>query len=166
MNSSESGAGTSAPPVDIATMRASVAQVLPPEVTPTDGVTLETLTDTLRRGMQMLIPEVERAAAQLPADDIPRYVALACVREARGKLDARPGLMPFDPTAYVRKLARSLLALCDHYIALTGVRTCVACDQPIRPGEATQPYDQVSPSGGASFSGRIHDHCVNAVRIR
>ncbi|WP_336246873.1 DUF6415 family natural product biosynthesis protein [Streptomyces cupreus] len=152
--------------MDIATMRANVAQVLPPEVTPTDRATLETLTDTLRRGIQMLIPEVEQAAAKQPADDIPRYVALACVREARGKLDARTGLLPSDAAAYVRKLGRSLLALCDHYIALTGVRMCVACDQPIRPGEATQPYDQVSPSGGAAFSGRIHDRCADTVRIR
>nr|WP_222108410.1 DUF6415 family natural product biosynthesis protein [Streptomyces cupreus] len=147
-------------------MRASVAQVLPPEVTPTDRATLETLTDTLRRGIQLLIPEVERAAAKQPADDIPRYVALACVREARGKLDARPLLMPSDAAPYVRKLGRSLLALCDHYIALTGVRVCVVCDQSIRPGESTQPYDQGSQSGGSAVSGRIHEGCVNAVRLR
>ncbi|MBC2902344.1 DUF6415 family natural product biosynthesis protein [Streptomyces cupreus] len=166
MNSAESRADTGAPPVDVATIRASVTQVLPPEVTPTDRATLETLTGMLRGHMQLLIPEVEQAAAKQPADDVPRYVALACVREARGKLDARPVLMPSDAVAYVRRLGRSLLALCDHYETLTGVRVCLACDQPIRQGESTRPYDQVSPSGGAAFSGRIHDHCANAVRIR
>ncbi|WAZ26802.1 DUF6415 family natural product biosynthesis protein [Streptomyces cinnabarinus] len=151
--------------VDIATMRATVAQVLPPDVTPTNPARLATLTGMMRGHMHLLIPEVERAAAEQPAADVPRYVALACVREARGKLEASPGLMPSDAGAYTRKLGRSLLALCDHYETLTGVRVCLACDQPIRPGEATQPYAQVSPSGGAAFSGRIHEHCANAVRL-
>lgn len=159
-------AATSAPPVDIATMRASVPEVLPPEVTPTDRATLETLTEMLRGHVQLLIPEIEQAAAKQPKDDVPRYVALACVAEARGKLDADPSLMPSDAEAHVRRLGRSLLALCDHYETLTGVRVCLACDQPIRPGEATRPYGQASPSGGSSFSGRIHERCANTVRIR
>jgi hypothetical protein len=103
---------TGASPVDTATMRATVAGVLPPEVTPVDLATLETLTGLLVGHMQLLIPEMERAAAELPADDVPRYVALACVREARGKLAARPGLSPYDDVAHVRRLGRSLLALC------------------------------------------------------
>ncbi|MDT9695379.1 DUF6415 family natural product biosynthesis protein [Streptomyces sp. P17] len=162
----EPPAATGALPVDIATMRANVAQVLPPEVTPTDRATLETLTEMLRGHMQLLIPEIEQAAAELPADDVPRYCALVSVGEARMKLNARPGRLPYDAVAYVRRLGRSLLALCDHYETLTGARMCLACDQPIRPGEATRPYGQASPSGGASFSGRIHGHCANAVRIR
>jgi hypothetical protein len=166
MNATESREGTSAPRVDISTMRASVAQVLPPDVTPTDGDTLEMLTGLLRGHMQLLIPEIEQAAAGLPADDVPRYCALAGVGEARGKLNAGPGLMPYDAVANVRRLGRSLMALCDHYETLTGVRMCVACDHPIRDGEKTLPYDQGSPSGGASFFGRIHDRCDNAVRTR
>lgn len=156
----------SAWPVDIVTMRANVAHVLPPDVTPTDRATLKTLTKALRGHMQLLIPEIKQAAAKQPSDDIPRYVALACVREARGKLNAGPGLMPSGPQVYVRKLGRSVLALCDHYEALTGIRVCLACDQPLQPGEATRPYDQGSPSGGSTLSGRIHDSCSNAVRIR
>ncbi|WP_328876260.1 DUF6415 family natural product biosynthesis protein [Streptomyces sp. NBC_00287] len=166
MNATESGEGTSAPPADITTMRASVAEVLPPDVTPTERSTLETLTGLLRGHMQLIIPEIEQVAARLPADDVPRYCALACVGEARGKLSAGPGLMPYDAAAHVRRLGRSLLALCDHYETLTGVRMCLACDQPIRPGEATHPYGQASPSGGVSFSDRIHDGCANTVRIR
>ncbi|MBC2902507.1 DUF6415 family natural product biosynthesis protein [Streptomyces cupreus] len=166
MNSIEHREGTSAPPVDIATMRANVAQVLPPDVTPTDPTTLQTLTGMMRGHLQLIIPEIEHVAARLPADDVPRYVALAGVREACGKLDARPGLMPSDAVAHVRRLARSLLALCDHYEKLTGVRMCLACDQPIRQGEATRPYGKVSPSGGAVDFGRIHERCANTVRMR
>ncbi len=166
MNATQRPEVTSAPPVDIASMRMSVAQVLPPDVTPTDRDTLETLTSMLRGHMQLLVPEIEQAAAGLPDDDVPRYCALLCIREACGKLSALPGLLPYDAVAYARKLGRSLLALCDHYEALTGVRMCVACDQSIRPGEATLPYGQASPSGGASIAGRIHDRCANTVRIR
>ncbi len=166
MTFTENREGTGAPPVDIATMRAHVAEALPPEVTPTDRATLETLTGILRGHMQLLIPEVEQAAAKQPTDDVPRYVALACVHEARGKLNARTGLLPSDAAAYVRRLGRSLLALCDHYEALTGLRMCLACDQPIRPGEATLPYGHASPSGGPAFSGRVHDRCASTVRIR
>ncbi|MFF3350820.1 DUF6415 family natural product biosynthesis protein [Streptomyces sp. NPDC002779] len=161
--------GTRAPsevrPPDVETMRATVATVLPPDVTPVDLATLETLTGLLCGHMELLIPEIEWVAAQLPADDVPRYVALACVREARRKLAARPGLLPHDPAAHVRRLGRSLLALCDHYETLTGIRVCLACDQPLRPGEATLPYGQASPSGGAGTTGRIHDRCTNAVNI-
>ncbi|MFI9772082.1 DUF6415 family natural product biosynthesis protein [Streptomyces sp. NPDC052415] len=165
MNDTEIRAARSALSVDVVTMRASVAQVLPPDVTPTDREALDTLTGMLRGHMQLLIPEIEQAATVLPADDVPRYVALACVREARDKLDARPGLMPSDADVHVRRLARSLLALCDHYETLAGIRMCLACDQPIREGERSLPYGKVSPSAGAVVSGRIHDRCANAVRI-
>jgi len=96
VKAADSSATTEAPPVDITTMRASVALVLPPDVTPTDGDTLELLTGLLCGHMELLIPEIEQAAAGLPADDVPRYVALACVGEARGKLSARPGLLLSD----------------------------------------------------------------------
>ncbi|MER7574915.1 DUF6415 family natural product biosynthesis protein [Streptomyces sp. NPDC126514] len=156
---------TELPPADIPTMRATVAEVLPPDVTPVDLTTLETLTGLLVGHMQLLIPEIERAAAELPTDDVPRYVALACVREARGKLAARPGLRPYDAVTHVRRLGRSLPALCDHYETLTGVRMCLACDQPLKPGEPTRPFDQGSQSGGSAVSGRIHERCSNTVRI-
>ncbi|MFI9769582.1 DUF6415 family natural product biosynthesis protein [Streptomyces sp. NPDC052415] len=161
----ETRAATRALPVDITTMRATVTQVLPPDVTPVDLTTLETLTGLLCGHMQLLIPEIEQAAAGLPTDDVPRYCALVSLGEARRKLAARPGLRPYDAVAHVRRLGRSLLALCDHYETLTGVRMCLACDQPISRGETTHPFDQGSPSGGAAVSGRIHERCSNTVRI-
>ncbi|MEU9732864.1 DUF6415 family natural product biosynthesis protein [Streptomyces sp. NPDC048002] len=151
--------------VDVSAARKTVSAVLPPDTTPADPATLAEITATLRGHMQRLIPAVEQAARQQPPDDVPRLVALVCVREARGKLGARPGLLPGDPAAYARRLGRSLLALCDHYDALTGVRACLACDQPIRDGEDSQPYSQDSASGGAITPGRIHARCANTVRV-
>ncbi|MEV0170404.1 DUF6415 family natural product biosynthesis protein [Streptomyces sp. NPDC050803] len=160
MTGTGSREGTSALPVDVATMRASVAQVLPPDVTPSDAATLDTLTGLLRGHMELIIPEVEQAAVRAPADGVPRYCALASLGEARRKLGAVRGTGAYDAVVYARKLARSLLALCDHYETLTGVRMCLACGQPLKDGEETLPYDKVSPSGGAAGAGRIHVACA------
>lgn len=107
-------------PVDIATMRQTIALLLPHETAePPTGEELATLTATLRGHIELAVLEVEQLAARLPEDDIPRYCARACIGEARRKLSARPGPGPHDQLPYARKLARSLLALCDHYEALT-----------------------------------------------
>ncbi|MFD1277245.1 DUF6415 family natural product biosynthesis protein [Streptomyces kaempferi] len=81
-------------PPDIATMRASARRFLAEDSTPPSAHELETLTLQLRGHMQLLIPEVDQVIARLPEDDVPRYCALACVGEARRKLDIapRPGL--------------------------------------------------------------------------
>ncbi|MEU6071573.1 DUF6415 family natural product biosynthesis protein [Streptomyces sp. NPDC047082] len=161
-NSVETGSDTRAPDID--TMRASIGRLLPPDVVAPTGKDLATLTGLLRGHMELLIPEVRAVAAKLPRDDVPRYCALACAGEASGRLRSRPSPAPGGDLAYARRLARSLNALVDHYEALTGVRMCLACDQPVRDGEESLPYDQVSPSGGAIRAGRIHARCTNAVR--
>jgi hypothetical protein len=106
----------------------------------------------------------EHAALQRDKDDVPRYCALACIGEARGKLrvPARPGEHHALPHA--RRLSRGLAALCDHYEALTEVVMCLACDQPLRDGEDTQPYDHISPSGPVVRVGRIHARCAHTYR--
>jgi hypothetical protein len=114
--------------------------------------------------MELIGPEVEAAAGKLPEDDIPRYCALACVGEARGKLRAVPARGAAGAQSHARRLARSLAALCDHYEALTGVTMCLACDKRITPNETSIPYDHVSASGGAAGAGRIHTRCANTVR--
>lgn len=140
-------------PVDIDTMRASIALLLPREtVTPPAEERLSTLTVTLRGHMNLLIPEVEQLTARLPADDVPRYCALACVGEARRKLRARPAPGPYEAVAHARRLARSLAALCDHFEALNGDRICVMCDRQIRTGDETVPYDRAD--------NRIHAVCA------
>jgi hypothetical protein len=107
-------------PPDIETMRTSARRLLVEDAIEPDADELDTLTAALRGHMELLAPEVEATAERLSKDDIPRYCALACVGEARGKLRAGPGLV--GGVAYARKLARSLNALCDHWENLNGVR--------------------------------------------
>jgi hypothetical protein len=113
-------------PPDIETMREIVNRLLDPdsapEVLPPAAEELDTLTLQLRGHLELLAPEVERAAKWLNRESIPRYCALACVGEARGKLRARPGRGEYGAVAYARRLDRVLNALCDHYESLGGRR--------------------------------------------
>ncbi len=155
------------PPADTATMRRSAARALPPEgEEPPTGEALEQLTGLLRGHMELIVPQVEQAAAKLPRDDVPRYCALACLGEARRKLSSQAGEGEYGAQAHARRLARSLMALCDHYETLTGIVMCLACDQPIRAGDVSQPYDHAGSSGGAASAGRVHARCAAAVRRR
>lgn len=101
-------------------MRATAARLLgpddAPDILPPTAAELDTLTATLRGHLHLLIPEVEQAARRLRTKSIPRYCALACVGEARGKLRAQAS---HSPVAHARRLARVLNALCDHYETLT-----------------------------------------------
>ncbi len=114
-----------ADPPDIATMRESAYILLGPDdgpdVLPPPPAEVDTLTATLRGHLELLTPEVELAAGRLHKNSIPRYCALACVGEARGKLRATPGPGAAGAAAYARRLARVLRALCDHHETLTGV---------------------------------------------
>jgi hypothetical protein len=109
-------------PLDLATMRQAVDRLLPhDEVAQLDPDEVESVTDQLRGHIDLMIPEVQAAASRLPKDDIPRYVAFACIAEARGRLGriiGTPGR--HEALVYARRLARTLNALCDHYEALTG----------------------------------------------
>ncbi|MER6233375.1 DUF6415 family natural product biosynthesis protein [Streptomyces sp. NPDC001616] len=151
-------------PVDIDTMRHSISQLLGPDAQPLAGDTLTTLQQLLRGHMQLLIPEVEQAALQRDAEDVPRYCALACVGEARTKLHIPSRPDEYGALAQARQLARRLAALCDHYEALTDVAMCLACDQPLREGDDTLPYHHVTPSGPAARVGRIHARCAHTYR--
>ncbi|MFE0547094.1 DUF6415 family natural product biosynthesis protein [Streptomyces sp. NPDC058891] len=153
-------------PVDIDTMRHSISRLIGPDTESLEGPELAGLTGLLRGHMQLIIPEIEQAAGNLPRDDVPRYCALACIGEARAKLRAAAGAGPDRAAAYARRLARSLAALCDHYEALTGVEMCLACDQPIRDREDSTPYGHVSASGGAACAGRVHTRCAHVLRHR
>lgn len=113
-------AGAGQYPPDLETMRATALRaILPdasPDALPPTGEELDTLTATLRGHLDLLAPQVEQLSRKLPHNSIPRYCALACVGEAHGKL--RAGLDPRRLSTgmpYARKLARVLIALCDHY---------------------------------------------------
>jgi hypothetical protein len=102
-----------AEPLDIDGMRETMARLLGSQAETPAGEELATLTALLRGHMELLIPEVEQAAAKLPHDDVPRYCALACIGEARLKLRARPVPDEYGALAHARRLARVLGALCS-----------------------------------------------------
>lgn len=103
-------------PPDVAEMRRRAVPLMDPEVPAPAPEELETLAALLRGHIQLLVPEVEALAIPLPKDDVPRACAMACTGEARMRL--RIG-WPEDnkavQLAVLRKLARSLNALCDHW---------------------------------------------------
>jgi hypothetical protein len=102
-------------PPDIETMRESARLLLAEDVGLPVLDDLDALVLALREHIQLLIPEVAKAAAREPKNSIPRYCALACLGEARNKLRlGSDGTLPIR-LASARKLARVLNALCDHY---------------------------------------------------
>ncbi|MFK0125561.1 DUF6415 family natural product biosynthesis protein [Streptomyces nigra] len=116
-------AGQAKAPPDLATMRATAAAVLGPDdgpdALPPSATGLDTLDGTLRGHLQLLIPDVQRVAGSR-RKDVQTYCALACVGEARGKLTVATDGPPPVRVRHVRRLARVLLALCEHYERLTG----------------------------------------------
>ncbi|MFG1667651.1 DUF6415 family natural product biosynthesis protein [Streptomyces sp. Y7] len=157
-------------PLDVVTMHDTACRLLEPDaapdVLPFSADELGTLILQLRGHLQLLAPEVEQLALQLPQDSVPRYCALACVREVRGKLQASPLPGLSGAAAYGRRLARAVNALCEYYPKLRGVRLCPACEEPIADGEPSLPRDHPSPSGSAARSSDIHANCRNVVRLR
>ncbi|MFB7655224.1 MULTISPECIES: DUF6415 family natural product biosynthesis protein [unclassified Streptomyces] len=109
-------------PLDTTVMRETTSLLLgpdqAPEALPVADLDLPVLTSALRGHLELLIPEVEHAAEQLPSTSIPRYCALACVGEARGKLRAEPSRRYGGEAGHARRLARVLVALCDHHDVL------------------------------------------------
>lgn len=110
-------------PIDaVATMRDSARRLLAEDAEPPSLDELDTLTRTLRGHIRLMIPEVASAAWHEPKDSAPRYCALACIGEARNKLRLGDDGTPAIRVSVVRKLARVLNALCDHYENLGGVQ--------------------------------------------
>ncbi len=106
-----------APPV-LQTMRESALRALgpddAPDAPPLSAAIVNTLALALRGHLEVLVPEVERAAGPRPKS-IPSYCALACAGEARRKLGVTPGTDLEAQLAHARRLARSLNAIADHY---------------------------------------------------
>ncbi|MEH0576947.1 MULTISPECIES: DUF6415 family natural product biosynthesis protein [Streptomyces] len=111
-------------PMRLSAMRETVNLLLAPEsgalVQAVSGEELATVAETVRRHLELLIPEVERAARKLNEESIPRCCALACVGEARGKLRTGASHRPGGVLEHVQRLARVLNALCDHYETIGG----------------------------------------------
>ncbi|HET9380406.1 MAG TPA: DUF6415 family natural product biosynthesis protein [Streptomyces sp.] len=117
-----SGARTATAPPDIATMRTAVRRLLAGDAELPTREELGTLTLQLRGHIMLMIPEVEAVAHRLPTDDVPRACALACVGEARMRLNLEPGPTLPAAVAHAQRLARAVGALCDHHEGLEGQR--------------------------------------------
>ncbi|MFF0061091.1 DUF6415 family natural product biosynthesis protein [Streptomyces sp. NPDC005279] len=100
--------------MDVDTMRTAARQLLAEDAELPAYDDLEPLTLQLRGHVMLLIPEVETLAFGRPRDDVPRTCALACIGEARIRLDhdPRPGLP--RAVAHAQRLSRSVNALLDH----------------------------------------------------
>ncbi|XUL89723.1 DUF6415 family natural product biosynthesis protein [Streptomyces galilaeus] len=108
-------------PPDVNTMRASARPLLAEHAEPPAADELATAISALRGHLEVLIPDVGQLAGRQPKNDIPRACALACCGEARMRLRLGDGETPAVRTAAARRLARSVMALCDHYENLGGV---------------------------------------------
>jgi Family of unknown function (DUF6415) len=107
-------------PPDIATMRATAGRLLALDARPIGPEDLDTLRLTLRGQLELMIPIVEAITAGLPAGDIPAACAVAGVGEARMRLQLGVDIPSPVRMSVSMKLARSVIALCDHYENLGG----------------------------------------------
>ncbi|MFE7077361.1 DUF6415 family natural product biosynthesis protein [Streptomyces sp. NPDC057620] len=108
-------AGRDSRPLDVETMRATASRLIGEAASLLSADELEALTLQLRGHMMVAIPDIERAAFALPEDDVPRACALACVGEARMRLDLAPDHGLAAELKHAQRLARSVNALCDHH---------------------------------------------------
>ncbi|MFI5796114.1 DUF6415 family natural product biosynthesis protein [Streptomyces sp. NPDC051677] len=150
---------TDASPIAAASMRAAATWFLAQTVLPSHQ-TVKLFAQDFTTFLDHLIPQTEQLAAGRAGDDAQAMVARAGLAEARRRLGIaeRPGLN--GEVERVKRLARSVLALRDHYDTLTGVRMCVACDQAIEDGEEAVPYERASATGGTGWA---HGHCANSM---
>ncbi|WP_327725377.1 DUF6415 family natural product biosynthesis protein [Streptomyces europaeiscabiei] len=108
-------------PPDITTMRSTADRILAFDAKPISPEDLETFRIAMRGQIELLIPAVQGLAARFPEGDIPRECALAGAREASMRLRLGVGGSSSPVRMSVSmKLARSVVALCDHYENLGG----------------------------------------------
>ncbi|MEV8124128.1 DUF6415 family natural product biosynthesis protein [Streptomyces sp. NPDC085944] len=95
-------------------MRATARPLLAADVEPPAPDDLAQVTTTLRDHIASLIPAVEAITRTLPADDVPRACALACIGEARMRLRLGDGDTDLVRLSVAVRLARTANALADH----------------------------------------------------
>ncbi|MFF8639128.1 DUF6415 family natural product biosynthesis protein [Streptomyces pilosus] len=148
--------------VGIGSMRAAASWFIQLSALPRHGE-VEGFDQDFHRHLNQLLPLIEELATRRDSDNVPAKAALAGVGEARRRLTEPEAAGLNGEVARVKRLARSVLALCDHHDTLTGGTLCLVCDRAIENGQTSVSYDQASPSGGAARSGRIHADCTNTV---
>ena len=107
-------------PVDVETIRAAARDVLTGDARLDDQRELETVCRLLRGVIRLLAPEVEILAGRWPKGHIPAICARACVGEARARLRLGLGENAAVRLSVAQKLARTTLALVDHWEGLQG----------------------------------------------
>ncbi|UUN27042.1 DUF6415 family natural product biosynthesis protein [Streptomyces sp. FIT100] len=103
-------------PLDIATIRATAQSVL---MLGDTRPGLADRADAMRGNVEQLVPAVRALIARLPSGDAPARVARIGVDEAWRRLYTTRGFGPDAAHRHAQRLARSVLALCDHYENLT-----------------------------------------------
>lgn len=117
----ETNTPTAAPP-DIAAMRADAAQMIGEDVQLPRWETVQQSNALYYRHLLQLIPAVEYLIIRLPKDDVPAAVARAGVGEAKRRMGEIEAVGLVGEVERVQRLARSVIALCDHYENLGGPR--------------------------------------------
>ncbi|MFF0792922.1 DUF6415 family natural product biosynthesis protein [Streptomyces spiralis] len=150
-------------PLAPVTVRAAAAWFIAQPTLPRHG-TVKGFEADFRKVLDALIPRAEELAAALPTDDVTAKVALAGVRKARQRLDEPEAAGLHGEVERVKQIARSVIAMCNHYDSLSGVRTCLLCDKPIEDSDAWEHYQQAGLTGGPAQPGRVHVACARTVR--
>ncbi|MET8832203.1 DUF6415 family natural product biosynthesis protein [Streptomyces sp. NPDC004610] len=105
-------------PSSTAIMRAYASWLLDRTALPRTATTQRFARD-FHTYLTALIPPTEHLALSFPPDDIPATLALTSITTARQRLAEPEHPTPPKATARAQRLARSVLALCDHYDTLT-----------------------------------------------
>ncbi|MEU8616476.1 DUF6415 family natural product biosynthesis protein [Streptomyces sp. NPDC048623] len=108
-------------PLDVQSMRETARRLLGEDVESLPVEEVDSLTQALRGMIMIAIPEVAAAADRYLKGEIPRVCALVGIEEAKRRLRARP-VPAMSPWALrqAQRLARSVMALTDHYVNLGG----------------------------------------------
>lgn len=145
--------------LDVAAMRQDAAELLD-EGAPLIRYDEVKKTEQRYRGyLNELIPEVKAAAVRWPEGDVPAKVARAGIGEAGRRLTEIEAVGLAGEVRRIRRLARSVVSLCDHYDTLTGVRMCAVCDKPITADQESAPYDLFRTSSSGPTS-EAHARCM------
>jgi hypothetical protein len=147
--------------LDVAAMRQDAAELLDESAPLIRYDEVKKAEHRYRENLGRLIPELEVAAVRWPEGDVPAKVARAGIGEARRRLTEIEAVGLAGEVRRIRRLARSVVALCDHYDSLTGVRMCAVCDKPITADQKSVPYDLFVPPEGTETS-EAHAGCMPA----
>ncbi|MFI6278358.1 DUF6415 family natural product biosynthesis protein [Streptomyces sp. NPDC050988] len=156
MNAAQSETATQ---LDVAAMRHDASKMLDENAPLIRYEDLKAAERRYRENLTWLLREVDAAIAGRPEDDVQAKVAMAGMSEALRRLDEIEAAGLAGEVRRVRRLARSVVSLCDHYGTLTGLRMCVVCDKPVTVGRKSAPYDVVRVSSGGPTS-EAHSPCM------